>query len=458
MASTRIRASLAATAFLLAAALNSARADGPDLIVGDLHGVTGWTVVQPYEENGVLYRAFSIGTNACNVGTEILDWVAASNQHPVIAQNMYKLEDGRLRQIGMSWLKHGFCALQNSLCGTCQPTGPDCEQSLGIGCSDPYAAFTNGNQGNLGPRWQVNPVTGDFAYPFDTQGQTGNPLYKRIRIVQDEIDPNLNPAALYFIEGQYVHPDDASAGNGANNASYRRVSINTSLALVLEGQTERTKPAIFAWADHGLGLGLPDPDVSVVPVDVPGDGRFWLACKVSDNGDGTYHYEYAVQNLTSDRAGGSFTVPTGSATISAAGFHDIDYHSGEPFDPTDWTLTVGTDEVRWASPADFATNPDSNALRWATLYNFWFDADAPPVAGQVELGLFKPGTPAAVSIAALVPDPGGCAGDLDGDGHTGFSDLVVLLSGYGSSDAGDLDGDNDTDFDDLVLLLADYGC
>lgn len=46
----------------------------------------------------------------------------------------------------------------------------------------------------------------------------------------------------------------------------------------------------------------------------------------------------------------------------------------------------------------------------------------------------------------------------DGDGATGFSDLVAVLAAFGNSPAGDLDADGDTDFADLVLLLGDYGC
>lgn len=61
------------------------------------------------------------------------------------------------------------------------------------------------------------------------------------------------------------------------------------------------------------------------------------------------------------------------------------------------------------------------------------------------------GSPAAVQIVA-------CLGDLDGDGATGFSDLVALLAAFGNSPADDLDADGDTDFADLVLLLGDYGC
>ncbi|MFG0252734.1 MAG: M28 family peptidase [Phycisphaerales bacterium JB038] len=50
-----------------------------------------------------------------------------------------------------------------------------------------------------------------------------------------------------------------------------------------------------------------------------------------------------------------------------------------------------------------------------------------------------------------------CPEDLDGDGAIGQSDLGLLLSAYGLTDAGDIDGDGDTDQADLGALLSAYG-
>src|SRR5688572_2829661 len=87
-------------------------AQGPDVVVGDLTNWSKWGTV-----GGI--SAYSIGTTSCNRGDEILPWIANSNQHPVIAQNMYRLKNGRFEQIGMSWLKHGWGALTENLCCTC---------------------------------------------------------------------------------------------------------------------------------------------------------------------------------------------------------------------------------------------------------------------------------------------------------------------------------------------------
>ena len=109
---------------------------GPDVIVGDLpdtfaYGAAGTPA----------YHAYDLGTSSCNLGNVNLLWVASTNQHPVIAQNIYRLKDGRLEQLGGSWVKHGFTALTQNLCATCNGQGGSV---LGVGCSDPYDFGLNG--------------------------------------------------------------------------------------------------------------------------------------------------------------------------------------------------------------------------------------------------------------------------------------------------------------------------
>ena len=361
---------------------------GPDVIVGAIPDVAsyGSTTV-----GGVVTRAYAFGTTSCNIGTVNLDWYASpSNQHPFIPMNMYRYHNGRLEQIGISWGKHGFCALQQTLCGTCAPAGGGCPSLLGVGCSDPYSASLNGSQGDLGWRKEINAATGAFPGTFNS-GAPAAPatIGRRLQVAQNDLSSTLFPGALYVAEGQYIHPDDAAAGNDDNNASWRQLTVSATYALTLTGATKQQQPAISSWKQF-------NPAVNIVNVDVANDGRFVVGFYAKDNGNGTWRYEYAIQNLNSDRSGQSFSVPIpNGVTVSNIGFKDINYHSGEPFANTDWTSSVSGGQITWQTQT-YAANQNANALRFSTMYNFWFDADEAPSTTNVNtvLGLFKPERPA----------------------------------------------------------------
>ncbi|MEK6676058.1 MAG: hypothetical protein AABZ47_10450 [Planctomycetota bacterium] len=380
-----------------------ASAAGPDIIVGNLDIVMRWGKVGDV-------TGYSVGTISCNIGTARADWIINgpnAAKHPVIAQNMYRLKDGRFEQVGMSWLKHGFFAVNGTLCsqpGAC--AGSLDGTFLGVGCSDPYDANLNGQISNLGPRHQVNPTTGVFPYPPTRPNNCGtSPICRRIQVRDADLDPESNVGALYFMEAHYVHSGDAAAGNQDNNASYRPFHVSEVAPGVytagLTDTIQRQKPAIQAWADT-------DPAARVINVDIPNDRRILLGYKITEMEDGWYHYEYAVQNLNSHRAAGSFTVPIPAGTQTRdIGFHDINTHSadntpGSWFDSTDWTSSLESEQLTWRCPSH-ATNPDANALRWGSLYNFRFDARRPPHIGNLNIGMFIPGTPESVNVVASVP-------------------------------------------------------
>lgn len=373
---------------------------GPDVIVGDLNGITKYSAI-----GGV--SAYAIGTTSCNVGDSELSWISNNNQHPVIGQNIFRYENGRFEQMGQSWLKHGFYALQQSLCCSCNSSGTG--SRLGVGCSDPYGSSLNGSQSGLGPRFEVNAATGGYSYPFTGQNSSGNSIYKRCQVANSDVNPSTHSGAVFYGEGHYVTPDDAAAGNQANNASHRRLSVGggnstSGWSLNFSGPTVREEPAIRAWSTH-------DPSVILTDAMVPNDGLFIVGSNATDNGNGTWHYEYAVHNLYSDRSCGSFSVPMpAGASVTNIGFHDVAYHSGEPYPGTDWNSSISGGSLTWATQT-YAQNTNANAIRWSTLYNFRFDCNIAPINdGDVSLGLFKPGGGNSVLAEAWVPDGGGTIG------------------------------------------------
>ena len=376
--------------------------EAPDVIVGDLPSVAN------YGNVGDWY-GYAVATTSCNVGTCWLKWFSGTPEHPVIGQNVFRVKDGRIEQIGQGWLKHGFFALSQNLCDDgCVGTNGT---HLGVNCSDPYSAGLNGQQSNLGPRSEVNASTGVFPYPFTTIGQTGDAIYKRIQVHRDDLDPALNAGAVYFVEGQYITQDDSAAGNSANNNSYRRANVNpTTFDISVTDETVREQAGIQAWRTI-------HPNVKEATVDVPNDGRLILAAKTELNPDGTRHFDYAVQNLTSDRSIRSFWVPVpAGATVTNIGFHDTDAHSGEPWDTTDWDMYYDypNSRVIWETQQTFDENPAANALRWGTMYNFYFDIDVTAwTFSAVSMDMFKPvidpSDPTVISANLQVPNP--CNGD-----------------------------------------------
>ncbi len=397
-------AALAAGAVLATFWVESARAGltpGPDVTVITL------TDISNHGSLGGI-QAYSVGTTSCNIGDTPVWWCntiggcgdgSVGADHPVIAQNLYRLKDGQFEQLGLSWLKHGFLST-NSTNSACNPEHPSCTipphggDQLGLGCTDTYGAGLNGSR-PLGMRSEVVASTGTFPYPYTTVPSSG--LDEWIQAPVADLDPAQNAGAVYWVEGHYVTKDDALAGNGFNNASYRKVSVTAgTLSLSFVGGTVRERPAIFGWFDE-------DPTVQLMPVDVPSNPveRFWVGRKVTDLGGGTWHYAYAITNLNSDRSANAFTVTfPGATTITNVGDHIVNHHSGEPYATTPWDTAVdgpaGT--VSWSTD-DFATDANANALRWSTTFSFWFDADRGPSAMQHELVLFKPGSPSALNFA-----------------------------------------------------------
>ncbi|HEV7682951.1 MAG TPA: Calx-beta domain-containing protein [Pyrinomonadaceae bacterium] len=390
---------------------------GPDVIVGDLNGLA------QFGSSSGTQVGLAVGTDSCNAGVVPLNWLALpQNDHPVIPQNLYRMSGGasnndRFEQIGQSNVKHAFTALQQNICGFgCSATA---STTLGSGCSDPYVASLNaGNNNALGSRAWINPFTG--AYPGGSgvgspnlhTGHTHTGPSHRILVEMNDLNTTLNPGATYFAEAQYVTPHEyawcqAHPGecNMGNNASYRQYSVTgtTSYTFAPVAATQRMKPAVVAWTGASVKDFQPDPG---------NDGIAYVGYKVTNPSPGVWHYEYILYNQNLDRAMQSFSVPLGDGTVSNTGFHAPPQHPGwandgtagnAGYSSTPWAAAQAASSITWSSET-LAQNPNANAIRWGTLYNFRFDSDRAPVNTSATVGFFKTGAPIQVSV--LAPDPG----------------------------------------------------
>ena len=421
----------------------------PDVVVWDLPNFRNYSPADNEDPN---YRAYALGTTSCNQGDVPLLWEANTNLHPVIGQNMYRWKDGRFEQIGMGWLKHGFYALSLSDCGECESTDGS---TLGINCSDPYSANLNGSQLSLGPKYQVNATTGDFPFPPDNPPYSGETA-RRCRVLLADVLPSENPGAVYFMEGQYVCPDDSpdDTGNASNNSSHRRLIMDLSGSIAdFDGLTIRELPAIASWDDL-------DPEVDLHEIEIPGEGTIWFGSRVFDEGDGTFRYEYAIFNLNVDRSIGALRLPWDASNVANVATHKApQWHSGEMFTNEPWDMTITGGEMVWSSDS-YVSNEMANAVRWANLQNITIITEAEPTIGNATLDFFKPGSPANLRIQTNVPGiiPS-CEGDVDNDGFVNFKDMIQVLERWGacSNCAEDVDASGAVDFDDLLSLLSFWG-
>jgi hypothetical protein len=387
---------------------------GPDVIVGDIEDV------DQFDPPVGTQVGFAIGTDSCNNGDQPIDWFALPNtDHPLVPQNLYRMSGGednqqRFEQIGQSWMKHTFEALEDTVCGTCDTSGCQTGTHLCPGCSDPYVSSLNGDQDLIGSRAWVNPFTGSF--PSNADDHTGHQhdgVSHRVRVETVDVMPSGNPGATYFGEAAYIsgheytwcqaHPDQC---NMFNNYSYRQFSVTggpTFFNFSPVSSTVRMQPAIQAWAATGATVQQVEPD--------PGnDGLLFVGYKVTGPTAGMWHYEYTIFNMNLDRAIQSFEVvyPFFPPSLNNVGFHAPPQEPGWTNDGTfnnqgyssePWTFTKGFTSATWNCET-FAQNQNANAVRWGTLYNFRFDSPAEPVTSTANIGFYKTGAPVSVQIQA----------------------------------------------------------
>lgn len=389
----------------------------------------------------------AIDSPLCNFGTEPLDWIPNPDpRHPFMVFNLYRLMDGRFEQVGMSWAKHGWAAAQGNACGFgCTPYIDNTR--LGVGCSDTYSAGANAQQSTLGPRDEINPWTGSYTYAgshFATSQPPHTAISHRLQLRDADLDPALNPGAQYFCETYILGHDDA---NHLNSAAFEPVTISGApggtWSFDLSATASTNGPAILAWSGASRTIIQPDP---------ADDGRCIAAVRATDNGDGTWHYEYALYNHDMEKALRSFAIPVGPAvTISNVSFSAVRSHD-EIFTNAPWTPTRTALRIVW-STNPWSMHPHSNPLRWGTLYNFRFDADRPPALVLAEFGLYKPATPD--SLVASITGPAGCAADFDGDGTVAVPDIFEFLTAwFGLDPRTDFDESGSVNVPDIFTFLT----
>ena len=347
-----------------------------------------------------------------NVGSKDVPWYQKFNgnfppygndQHPMLIWNMYRIDnDGRMRQIGQSGVKHAFFTI-NGACSC--PAG----FILGLQCTDVYGALTNDTPTNgdctipsechQGPRAEILPRTAQWArcgsiYDGNCDGSDADTVpytsfEHRMLVDENELDATLGER--YFFESWYLVRDD---GQIRNNIGSRTVGVNWippamnaqgrwvvganagefQNGSALERKMAQSPPANAL--SRFTALKTPHGTVQIGAYAKPFSANFW-------------RYDYTVMNLDAalsstegsepnlrllDSRGVTqffIALPQG-ATVANPRFLDADQNAAN-----NWSITRTTGGLVFST-----TSAD---LRWGTLYSFGFDSNIAPAEGSTSV-------------------------------------------------------------------------
>ena len=443
---------------LLASSEPTCYSYGPDV-------VSKFWDVNNYGSDGDV-AIFAFGTDACNVGDEVLNWIGSTAEHPIIATNIYRIKNGVFRHVGNSWVKHGFSAAQSPNRCDCECIPSDDNQYLGVGCADAYGANTNGLQSLQGPRSEVNAYTGVFPFPPTGWGEGGSLGAKRLQVHHDDLESGNIGTATYVGEIQFVSAHDSLFGNQFNNSTWQPIFIEQTgpdWTIALSGKDHVGEPAIFAWQEAISSVQISESRP-------PDDGSIFVGALVVPISEGWFQYEYAIQNVNAFRSVQEVTIPIPiGGKILNASFHSLPYHSGEIIDDSPWQIEVSDSAISW-STEDHNANPMANALHWSSTFNFSFISNVPPQSGMMHLTPFR-GTQTEETISTRAPsllvDPctlaqSPCPNDVTGDSKVTIADLLKVFEWWNECGDGnfappaDTDGDCCVTVSDLLNIINDW--
>lgn len=396
--------------------------------------------------NGI--SGFAVGTTSINLGSINIPWQTPGTSlgfnmgtdHPVIVQNMYRLANGRFEQIGEAWLKHGWLATNSTECPTTCTAAAN-GQLLGPGCTDTYSSGNNSDRTYLGPRNEVNPLTGvwtaegsffaqgvndrirringssritngsTMANAGNTASVTYTPSQNRIAVTDADM---LVPNSVFVIEAYYITRNDI---NKYNQIGHRRGTATwnasqTRWEFTLEGATSSSftmGPAINSWGDSR----------SFFAPRTEGDAI--VAVKVNPQSGGWFEYDYAVYVHDLDRELDQFIIPV----PDSVNVRNITYRDSDRNAANQWTTSRSAGNIRWA--AQIGTN--RNTLSYGRVFNFRFEAQQAPTSSFAMATMSKPGM--NPFITAGITGPGASdqnfAGDLTLQGRSGSAPVTISV-------------------------------
>ena len=352
-----------------------------------------------------------------------------NDQHPFLIWNLYRFNaDGSFEQIGRSGVKHAFVSVNVGCQDTCDHMGG---HALGRGCGDTYGSGNNDSPWDMAPRSEIVPARGIWGRcgsifdpnctgNYDNQDGGNDEWTQRLKTHESQVDPAANPGATYIMDSWYIARQDINIYNSM--ATVTGTPHYQSSMWSFSGQSNfRLGAAIDRWVDP---TNLPPNSMNTELAVTEGHAK--VAVKVTDLGDGTWRYDYAVMNFDFARA---VTQGQGEGhgpdprVVSNMGFDSLTIPAGGTIGTTKFSNGTVDGENAWTeSSADGSvtwTAPEGGTLDWGTMYSYSIVSSSAPVAGNATLHVAESGTPASYDVATLVPAPSGPDDRLFTDGFDG---------------------------------------
>lgn len=333
----------------------------------------------------------------------------STDQHPFLVWSMFREHEDRFEQSAISAIKHAFFTINQS----CQvvPGGNDyntCDSVhfeyfghvLWPGCEDVYSVFNNDSGNALGPRGEVNPLTGvwdncgSFFDPACIGSQTessGNDGMHRLLLPLADFEA-INEGARFWLDAWYVVRDDIDI---FNTMGYREVSPKYEETFPGSGE--------FVWVlrDDLGDFSLGSPLDNWVPAGTQESreaserlasesGHVQLAAKVTLEG-GIWRYSYALMNFDFEGEIDSLSIQLSDFLVPAA----VYFHDADENPDNNWTFEHANGAATWTAPA-------GGALPWGQLHTFSFDLDAGPFSSRALISVDAGGS--NLVFNSLAPD------------------------------------------------------
>ena len=284
---------------------------------------------------------------------------------------------------------------------------------IGAACEDTYAVSNNDDSTRLGPRSEIIPATNQWGrcgsiYDADCNGTNDHPAVgsydQRLKVGESQISLAANPGATFLFESWYLAREDINIYNSMGTVVSTQNWNSTNNTWSISASTYKLDSAIDRW----VSPTAPPANAKNSELAV-GEGHARLAVKATDNGDGTWRYDYALMNLDfaravtqgaepnlrvlSNKGFDRFSVPLPAGVVaSATRFSDGDVNAAN-----DWIVDTSGGRVTWTA--------GSQTLDWGSLFAFSLTANSAPVAADGNLRVAQAGSPAAFDLATFAPAP-----------------------------------------------------